>query len=424
MKACEEEKIVAVLKRGRLRTDSAKDQQILDTALRLYRCNQSSKRPLRKQRWVCSRTVKLASVAAMLVFALMVSSWLLTDNSAWAVEQTLAALQQVETLYVQGQTPYGEEDVHFQCWIRFPQEREEGLQLRYESEKKTVVVDGEVAYEYWPEKGRVKVENGPTMRGLKLWYKAAELSPWLSGSIFKTFKLLADDWVEVVDKDPFTGREIVHVTCSYPPTSNSFYLQVDPATQLFVAARMWENLHQDGPVVMDIQTFEYNPTVDADLFTFTVPEGVLVSNRLVEEGSRILFDRAEKRFHQEKQPAEALPLYWQVYYDYQDLDIARTALMMVGICHDRLGQHDRAIEAYEKAIREYPDRPGWSESIYFYLACEYERAGRSKDALAAYRRCIKLGTGIRDEDAFPLKQARERIARMPRGNEQSINEKL
>jgi tetratricopeptide (TPR) repeat protein len=127
------------------------------------------------------------------------------------------------------------------------------------------------------------------------------------------------------------------------------------------------------------------------------------------EESRALFNRGEHLFHNEKKYEEAIPIYQQVYEEYPDLNIASTALMMIGLCHNWLGEPEQEIAAYEKAVREYPYRYGWIESTYFYLGSAYEGQGQMDKALEAYDNCLIAGRGVRDPDTFPLKDARECI---------------
>lgn len=278
MKPSEVQKVIQIMQRGTLKTDPLKDRQVLDTALKLYRLNhQKASSTLWKQiigNWV----KKLSPVAALLLVTFTLLYWHASDNTVWALEQTRNALQRIQTLYVYGQIPDGENTADFRCWIRLPSDREGPLQLRYESDKKTVVVNDDIAYEYWPHRDAIRIKSGPQMQELRLWYMAAELGPWLSGSIFKTMKLLADDWVEVVETESFTGLEIIHATCSYPPTQTSFWFQVDPETQLLRAAKLWKNLHHAGRPAMDIREFQYNVETPTGCFEFTIPKDAWVIN--------------------------------------------------------------------------------------------------------------------------------------------------
>ena len=117
-------------------------------------------------------------------------------------------------------------------------------------------------------------------------------------------------------------------------------------------------------------------------------------------------------FHKDKKYAEAIELYWQVYNAYPTLSIGEEALMMIGICHDWLKQPEKAIEVFQKAIREFPDLKGWIEATWFYLGTEYRQIGQKDKALEAFENCLAVGAGVRDPERFPLKNAREAIAKI------------
>ena len=92
------------------------------------------------------------------------------------------------------------------------------------------------------------------------------------------------------------------------------------------------------------------------------------------------------------------------------MNVAEEALMMIGLSHRRLGQHDKEIEAYEKAVSEYPDLKGWIEATWFYLGRAYMDIGEKEKALNAFEKCLTAGEGVRKPEQFPLKEARECIA--------------
>ena len=404
-----DKKLKRILTSGSLRTCPDRDDQVLAQTLHHFRAHRPQSGGLALGRMIIkTRTATMTSLAAILLLAMTIVIWNASDNSVWALEQTMAALQQVETLYVHGKTPYGEM-LDFDCWIQFSSEDDGLLKLRFESNREIVVVNGAQVQAYDPIHKTLNCFDGRHVGDLKLWYKAAELGPWVSGKIFKTLKLFADDWTEIVDVDPQTGKTFIHVTCNYPPTQHSFYLRVDAETQLFTEAKMWRNLHHEGQPAMDVTEFIYNVEVPDDFFVFEIPDDTEIIDHQVKQEGQALLDQAEHLFHQEKKINEAMEVYRQVYEQFPDLKIAETALMMIGICHDHLDQHDLAIAAYEKAIREYPDQKGWSETTYYYLAGEYRRAGRLDEALAAYHKCVELCEGVRDPDAFPWKNARQRI---------------
>jgi tetratricopeptide (TPR) repeat protein len=180
---------------------------------------------------------------------------------------------------------------------------------------------------------------------------------------------------------------------------------VDPESKLVRRAKLWKNLQQQGKPMFDAQVFTYNPEIPENFFEFEIPPGATVVDQT-------LFDRADQLFHEDKKYAEAMELYWQVYNTYPTLSIGEEALMMIGICHDWLKQPEKAIEVFQKAIREFPNFKGWIESTWFYLGMEYLQIGQKEKALEAFENCLKAGEGIRDPERFPLKDAREAIARI------------
>ena len=137
----------------------------------------------------------------------------------------------------------------------------------------------------------------------------------------------------------------------------------------------------------------------------------IVNEKDIEE-SKALFDQGEHLFHNEKKYAEALGIYQQVYDRFPKLNIAEEALMMIGICHGRLGQPEKAIKAFQKAVSEYPHLKGWIDATYFYLGRAYMDQGQKEKALEAFENCLSAGEGVRDPDKFPLKDARESIDKL------------
>ena len=118
--------------------------------------------------------------------------------------------------------------------------------------------------------------------------------------------------------------------------------------------------------------------------------------------------------YESKRYDEAIEVYRQVRDECPTWDNTEHALMMVGICYEKIGEQDKAMAAYETAVAEHPDLAGWSEASYFYLASLYEQAGRTDDALQAYERCVSLceKASGRVANAFPWREAAERIAEL------------
>jgi hypothetical protein len=361
-----------------------------------------------------TKTAKLATAAAVLVTAGILATFDRFINTAWSVEQTIAAIQQVKSMQIKGTALWGPDSepeiVDFNFWILSPGENSEPLKMRFECEKRIIVVRGNVAYECRPDEKVARVKHGPGIDGLKYWYKAAELSPWLTGKMLETLRLFSDDWNQATKIDPNSGKEQIIVTCSYHPSNTSFSIVIDPKSKLMLKAKLWDNLHHEGEPDVHAQTFIYNEDIPDELFE--IPPGFTIINEKEIEESRALLNQGEDLFHKEKKYAEAIAVYQQVYEKYPDMNIAEHALMMIGLSHRRLGQHDKEIEAYEKTVSEYPDLKGWIEATWFYLGRAYMDIGEKEKALDAFEKCLAAGQGVRKPEQFPLKDARECIAKI------------
>jgi len=399
------------------RTDSAAmDERILsDASTSMKQAVAANQRIYAVYKWrriMRTRTAKLATAASVLVMAVALITLDRFVSTAWSVEQTIAAIQRVKSMQIKGTALWGPDSepelVNFNFWIRSPGENSEPLKMRFECEKRIIVVQGNVAYECRPHEKVARIKHGPGIADLKYWYKAAELSPWLTGKMLETLRLFSDDWNQTAQKDPNSGKEQIVVTCSYHPSNTSFLIVVDPKTKLMQTAKLWQNIKQEGKPDIDAQTFIYNKDMPDELFE--IPPGMTIVNEKEIEESKALFDKGEHLFHNEKKYAEAIGIYRQVYEKFPDQNIAETALMMIGLSHHRLGQHDKEIEAYRKAVSEYPNLKGWIESTWFYLGRAYMDIGQKEKALDAFEKCLAAGQGVRKPEQFPLKDARESIA--------------
>ena len=364
-----------------------------------------------------NRITKLAAAAVIIIVAVFGINIL--DKSAtpaWAIEQTVEALENTRTLVICGTDYWGSTSIPFKFWIRFSEDKNGLFDMRFESEKQIIVVRGTKAWAYWHDENAAKVYEDVTtsdgmMRDLRFWYKIGQLNPWITGKMLATLKLFADDWQEIYAKDEQTGQDRIFVNCSYEPLSSAFWFVCDPESKLIVEGKFWRNTNRQGPPVCHAMSFAYNEEISDGVFDFQIPEGAKVINRKEQKEADTLFARGEKLFEEEK-TAQAIKVYKEVYEKYPNLNVAETALMMIGICYERLGQREKAIDTYQKSIREYGHLKGWIESTYFYLGHAYMKTGQNDKALQAFQNCILMGEGIRDSNKFPLKHARECIEKL------------
>ncbi|MBN1505992.1 MAG: tetratricopeptide repeat protein [Sedimentisphaerales bacterium] len=359
------------------------------------------------------RQVKVGAIAAVLLMGVVLVSLDRGTNVAWSMEQTIEAIEQIKTLHIEGTVvwPFGAKPgvVPFRFWVQPPTENSP-LKMRGEIRNHIMIAEGDTVYECWSDSKTAQVKYGSAITDLKYWYQAAALVPWVIRELPEMIQQYAQDWKQSVDRDPNTGRERILATCTYPPSKMSFLLMIDPASKLIYRARLWGNLQFEGEPYIDAQKFVYNQQFPDELFQ--LPADMTIVNERDTEESRALFNRGEDLFHKEKKYTEAMAVYWQVYDAYPKLNVAEEALMMIGLCHGRLGEHEKAISVFQKAIREYPHLKGWIDATWYYLGREYTKIGQKEKALEAFENCLKAGEGVRDPEKFPLKDAREAIAKL------------
>lgn len=137
-------------------------------------------------------------------------------------------------------------------------------------------------------------------------------------------------------------------------------------------------------------------------------EGGIELNEETDEMKELL-ERAEKLFSEKKYPP-AIKAYQEIYDQYPEWEYAEHSLMMIGLCYDWLGQLEKEIEIYKKAIKEYPDLKGFIDTTYYYLGFAYYRTGRTDKAIRTLGKCMKLGRDAPDPKKFPHLEAERTIA--------------
>ncbi len=358
-----------------------------------------------------TKTVTLATAATVLIAAFLLITLDRSASTAWSVQQTIAAIKELNTLHIEGKAYWGPvsdpELVDFNFWVQFPNEDSELLKMRFECYKRIIIVQGETAYECWPKEKVAKIINGPDIPELQPWYKGAEFSPWLTGEMLWILQQLSDDWTEVVQFDPSTGKKQILVTCSYAPSDTSYSIVVDAESKLIQTARMWL---KEQPCV-DAHAFTYNQ--ENPLGAFMVPADYTIIDEKAIEESKALYNRAGQLFT-DKKFTEALKLYQQGYDQYGSLNngqVGRDMLYMVGMCYPEIGQFDKMVDTFLKYINEYSHLPGYDHA-YYCLGLAYEELGQNEKALEAYEKCLLISEGINEPDQYSVKSARKHIEKI------------
>jgi tetratricopeptide (TPR) repeat protein len=379
--------------------------KVLDEALEIQRKRKQQSIP-GTYTWrtiMKSRITKFAA-AVVIIIGVLVGINMLNGTPAWAIEQTVQALKNIQTIIISGTTVYydsnGVPDYKpFKCWIKLD-DKNGNLLIRVESPREIVVVQGNKVYYRRPGSNTVKIFEGQTIQNLKFCYKVMELSPWLNGRILQTLKPLADDWQEKYGKDEKTSRDCVFVNCSYKQLSASFWFVFDIESKRIVEAKHWSNPDYKEPVNLYADSFVYNEDIPDETFNFEIPDGARVIYQNDIENRDELVQKAWELF-KDKQYIKALKIY-------QDAD----DLFMVGICYDNMGEHEKAIESFEEIINREEDFQGGLSPTYFYLGNSYMQIGQKEKAIEAFENCLRSGKGFRDAEGFPMKNARKYIEKL------------
>ena len=408
MRSRKKQQIEQYLREPEIHTCPERDDHVLETALELFRKNRLNVNNLSVWRIAMNSRIIKTGVAALVILAVTLSIWMHGTNEVWAVEETIAAIQKLNTLHIKGKCFWGPDSdpeiLDFNFWIELLDEDSKLPKMRFECDKRIIIVQGKTVYECWPKEKVAKIVDAPDIDELKFWYKAAEFSPWLTGKMLQTLRLFSDDWNEEIQYDSSTGKKQILVTCSYAPADTSYSIVFDAESKLIQTATMLKK----GQPCVNAEVFTYNQESPSD--AFKVPANYTIIDEKAIEESQALYKRAEQLYIKKKY-AEALKLYQQGYEQYGSLDnglVGANILYMAGQCYGELGQFDMMVDTFLKHIREYGHLQGF-EDTHWCLGLGYLKLGQNEKALKAFEKCILICEGLREPDQYPLKDAREVI---------------
>lgn len=287
-----------------------------------------------------SRIAKLTSVAAMVaVAALAVTFWSRSSSSVYAIEDTVAALENVRFLHIVGRDETGQ--INDERWIEVG---EDGYQVRYRQQNPSSVIENH------PGSPSMVIEDGESTavyRGDKkavvIYDRKDRQFQWV-GQLGKAFENLRKEGKVLQENTEYQGRSAHKVW--WPYMSAECY--VDPATKLPMAIGNTELSYDEPP---------------AGTFEITIPEGYAVLDKrpgaitdpvpdwlLAEENAgqdrHKSFERGTAALIRGDDAEAAKELE-------QALDGDSWATFWLGSAYYGLGQYDSAITYYRKMLKDF-----------------------------------------------------------------------
>ena len=157
------EEIKNLLKQSAVFVSSEKNDKILNAAVTVYEKTQKGKSDRSKLNiWRIIMKSKMTKFAtAGIIFAIIIGFSMLKGTPVWAIEQTIQALKNIQTVTITGTTVYYDsnnapEYKPFKCWIKLGDENG-NLLMRVESPREIVVVQGDKVYFRRPGSNIVKI---------------------------------------------------------------------------------------------------------------------------------------------------------------------------------------------------------------------------------------------------------------------------
>ena len=272
------ENIEKLIRNVPINTSAQRDEEVLDDVLNaLEKSNNVQSAAHQPNIWriiMKSQITKLAT-AAVIILAVVLSITILNQSAtpAWAIEQTIKAIEGFRAIYSSGVT-VDENGTEFEAefWARPNKDGTGSGDFRMETKGGQVIVVNEqqnVTYKYYPSQNIVLVESG------NRFY----CRPWINGEFFQKMKNVWTDWQEEYREDESTGRDCVFVTARNLQDNQSYNFQFDLATKLPVRVKVWQNSDFKGKPNIEANEIVYNPVLPEGVFDFEVPKAAKVIDR-------------------------------------------------------------------------------------------------------------------------------------------------
>jgi outer membrane lipoprotein-sorting protein len=212
------------------------------------------------------------AVAAMIPLAVMLSV-LVSEalrEPAWAIEQTIAALEGFRAVYATGIFSLdGKTEVQAESWARPNKDGTRSGDMRIQTTSGYCIVvneDRDSTHIYDPARNAVEIRGGDGLY----------CRPWVNGDYFRHMKEACEEWREEYTKDAATGRRCVMVKARNLHDGQSYEFHFDLQTKLPLRGKVWQNPDFIGSPYFNIDKIVYNPALPEGIFDFQIPAGATI----------------------------------------------------------------------------------------------------------------------------------------------------
>jgi hypothetical protein len=256
-------------------TNPIRDRQVLREILEAheqFKRKQPQEPPSQPRRIILGASRGKWAVAAVIPLAVLLSVVVseALREPAWAIEQTIAAIEGFQAIYATGIFSLdGQTEVQAESWARPNRDGTRSGDLRLQTRSGYCIVVNEardITHIYDPARHTVEIRGGDGLY----------CRPWVNGDYFREMKESCEEWHEEYASDASTGRKCVVVRARNLHNGQSYEFHFDVQTKLPLRFKVWQNPDFAGSPYFNIEKLVYDPPLPEGIFDFQIPAGVTV----------------------------------------------------------------------------------------------------------------------------------------------------
>jgi hypothetical protein len=276
-------KIERLLNDMNVTPDPEKDEQLLKTVLEAQvETNQNTPDNMKSEIWRMIMHSKITKpiVAVIIIIAGIIGMNLLNEPSAWAIEQSIEAMEKYRgyscygTITIPWTEFFKQLGVHnlpdlpeltgdFEEWAQADEEFSRTSKTKIYCPN-NVIISGSKLHAY------IQLADGTTYDIAGDYMK---MTMWPGSTSLRQLKDGTDTWIELHGVDSETGRKRIFVKCGISATNRSWQFEFDSESKLLVNMKQWNSssCHQGTPTIV-LNRFVYYDRLPENIFEIDLPE--------------------------------------------------------------------------------------------------------------------------------------------------------